>query len=314
VKPMRKSLLYTALLAGSVVLMLPLWWMTAVSLSTEAGARRAMTSGGVMVWPDRVEWSNYPEALKRMGAAAARTEGESEATGGGADRSEQPPVARSRADPWLGFKDALANSVVITTLCVVGNVLSCSLAGYAFARLRFRGSRPLFLVTLATMMLPQQVTMIPLFLVFRGLGWLDTILPLVVPSFFGTAFFIFMFRQFFAQQPEEILEAARIDGASELGVWWRVMLPICKPVAAVTAIFTFIWTWNDFLGPLIYLQSPEKFTLALALNTFKSQFGGVRDAHLLMAASVATMIPCIALFIAAQRHFVRGLNLGAVKG
>src|SRR5690606_3559711 len=275
------------------------------------------------VWPDRMEWGNYPEALKRMGQAAARTEAlegedDAEASEGSTDRSEQRSVAQSsspsRADPWRGFKDALANSVVITTLCVVGNVLSCSLAGYAFARLRFRGSRALFLVTLATMMLPQQVTMIPLFLVFRGLGWLDTILPLVVPSFFGTAFFIFMFRQFFAQQPEEILEAARIDGASELGVWWRIMLPICKPVAAVTAIFTFIWTWNDFLGPLIYLQSPDKFTLALALNTFKSQFGGVRDAHLLMAASVVTMIPCIALFIAAQRHFVRGLNLGAVKG
>ncbi|MFG0285833.1 MAG: carbohydrate ABC transporter permease [Phycisphaerales bacterium JB039] len=310
----RRVMLYAALIAGSVVLMFPLWWMTALSLSTEAEARKAMTSGGVMVWPEKLEWGNYPEALQRMGAAAARTE-ELPGTGAGEEAGGAAPgVQIARADPWLGFKDALANSVVITVLCVVGNVLSCSLVGYAFARLRFRGSRGLFLVTLATMMLPQQVTMIPLFLVFRGLGWLDTILPLVVPAFFGTAFFIFMFRQFFAQQPEEILEAARIDGASEIGVWWRVMLPICRPVAAVTAIFTFIWTWNDFLGPLIYLQSPEKFTLALALNTFKSQFGGVRDAHLLMAASVVTMIPCIALFVAAQRHFVRGLNLGAVKG
>src|SRR5690606_18881917 len=138
---------------GSVVLMFPLWWMTAVSLSTEAGARRAMTGGGVMVWPDRLEWGNYPEALKRMGQAAARTEAleapaeeaasEAELDAASTDRSEQRSVAQAspRADPWLGFKDALANSVVITTLCVVGNVLSCSLAGYAFARLRFRGSR-----------------------------------------------------------------------------------------------------------------------------------------------------------------------------
>jgi multiple sugar transport system permease protein len=292
------GLVYAALLAGSVVLLFPLWWMTAVSLLTEAEARAAM-SGTPQLIPDDPQWSNYPEALRAMGAAAA---------------ADADPDAARASDPWLGFKDALANSVVITSLVVAANVLSCSLVGYAFARLPFRGSRALFLVTLATMMLPHQVTMIPLFLLFRSLGWIDTFLPLVVPAFFGTAFFIFLFRQFFAQVPEELLEAARVDGASEIGVWWRIMLPICKPAAAITAIFTFIWTWNDFMNPLIYLHSPENFTLALALNSFKGQFDPLNDAHLLMAASVVTMIPCVLLFFAAQRHFVQGLGAGAVKG
>merc|ERR1712185_775844 len=122
------------------------------------------------------------------------------------------------------------------------------------------------------MMLPPQVTMIPMFLVFRELGWVDTILPLVVPAFFGNAFFIFMFRQFMAQVPEALVEAARLDGCAHLGVWWRVMLPMCRPVIAITAVFTFIFVWNDFLGPLIYLHSEEKATLAIALNSFRNQY------------------------------------------
>ncbi len=306
-KLLHKVLIYAALLAGSVVLLFPLWWMIAISLSTETDAQAAMSSGasGVLI-PTDPQWQNYPNALKALGSA---TIGEGEVAEG-----VDALVASDRMDPWAGFKDALANSVVITVLCVVGNVLSCSLVGYAFARLPFRGSKALFLIMLATMMLPPQVTMIPLFLLFRSLGWIDTILPLVVPAFFGTAFFIFLFRQFFSQVPEALLEAARVDGASELGVWWRIMLPVCKPTAAITAIFTFIWTWNDFMNPLIYLHSPEHFTLALALNSFKGQFEGLKDAHLLMAASVVTMLPCVVLFLAAQRYFVQGLNLGAVKG
>lgn len=285
------------LIAGSIVLLFPLWWMIVLSLSTEFQARQAMGSSQIRLWPSDPQWSNYPDALKELGTASAA--------------AGSQPLA---IDEWAGFKNALANSIVITSLVVAANIISCSLVGYGFARLRFRGSKPLFLLTLATMMLPHQVTMVPLFLLFRSIGWVDTILPLVVPSFFGTAFFIFMFRQFFSQTPEELLEAGRIDGASELGVWWRIMLPMCKPVAAITAIFSFIWTWNDFMNPLIYLQSPDNFTLALAINTFKSQFGDMNKAHLLMAASVVVMIPCVLLFFAAQRYFVQGLNLGAIKG
>lgn len=303
----RTLLIYFALVTGAIVLLLPLWWMASISLLSEADARAAMSSGSASsLLPRDPHWSNYPQALQSMGAASAAELDPAAA----ADIATETASARA----WNGFLDALANSVVITTLCVLGNVLSCSMVGYALARLRFRGRHTLFLLTIATMMLPSQVTMVPLFLLFRSLGWIDSILPLVVPSFFGSAFFIFMFRQFFSQVPEDLIEAARLDGASNLGIWWRIMLPICRPVAAITAIFTFIWTWNDFMNPLIYLQSPDKFTLALALNTFKSQFGGINKAHLLMAASIVAMLPCIILFFSAQRAFVQGLSSGAVKG
>ncbi len=167
---------------------------------------------------------------------------------------------------------------------------------------------------IATMMLPAQVTMIPMFILFRSFGWIDTLLPLVVPMFFGTPFYVFMFRQFFSQVPEALVEAARIDGCGHLRIWMQIMLPICKPVIAITAIFTFIFAWNDFLGPLIYLQSEDQMTLAVALNSFQNQYGDFREAHYLMAASIVTMIPCIVLFFVAQKQFVGGLSLGAVKG
>jgi len=273
------------LILGTVVMAFPFYWMTVTSLSTSAQAG-ASGSAATFNWlPTDPQFQNYPTALRKVGSR-----------------------------PWLGFADALANTIVITVLCVVGQVLSCSLVGYAFARLRFRGRGPLFVLMIATMMLPVQVTMIPLFLLFRTFGWVDTILPLVVPAFFGTPFFIFMFRQFFAQIPEALVEAARLDGCGHLGVWWRVMLPLCRPVIAITAVFTFIGTWNDFLGPLIYLQSESRMTLAVALNSFQNQYGDFSDMNLLMAASIVTMLPCILLFVVAQRQFVGGLALGAVKG
>jgi multiple sugar transport system permease protein len=196
----------------------------------------------------------------------------------------------------------------------LGTVLSSSLVGMAFARMRFRGSRGMFLVMLGTMMLPAQVTMIPLFLLFRNLGWVDTMLPLVVPAFFGSAYFIFMYRQFIAQVPEALLEAARLDGLGWLGIWWHVILPLTRPVTAITAVFTFIGCWNDFLSPLIYLQSDDQATLSVALNSFRNQFGGINKVNLLLAASLTTMIPCILLFLAAQKQFIEGLGKGAVKG
>lgn len=273
------------LLGGSIVMLFPFWWMFVTSLSTPAEASASASASGFKWWPGDPQWQNYPNALKRMGSK-----------------------------PWHGFADALANTTVITSLVVIGQVFSCSLVGYAFARLRFRGRKPAFILMIATMMLPTQVTMIPLFILFRWMGWIDTFLPLVVPMFFGGPFFIFMFRQFFAQVPEALIEAARIDGCGHLRIWYQIMLPICKPVIAITAIFTFIFAWNDFMGPLIYLQSQDQMTLAVALHSFQNQYGDFRDAHYLMAASVVTMIPCIVLFFVAQKQFVSGLTLGGVKG
>ena len=156
---------------------------------------------------------------------------------------------------------------------------------------------------LSTMMLPYQVTMIPVFVMFRWAGMIDTFWPLILPQWFASPFFAFMFRQFFAQVPEELMEAARIDGASNWTIYWRMMLPLSGPVIAIVAIFTFMTTWNDFLAPLIYLNSAENRTLALALNSFNGQYG-VTSANLLMAASFVAMLPCIVLFFAAQRYFV----------
>ncbi|MCP4247147.1 MAG: carbohydrate ABC transporter permease [bacterium] len=281
----QKLSILALLIGGSLVMLFPFWWMFVTSLSTPAEASASATAAGYNWWPGDAQWQNYPNALRRMGST-----------------------------PWHGFADALANTTVITSLVVIGQVFSCSLVGYAFARLRFRGRKPAFIVMIATMMLPAQVTMIPMFILFRWLGWIDTFLPLVVPLFFGGPFYIFMFRQFFAQVPEALVEAARIDGCGHLRIWFQIMLPICKPVIAITAIFTFIFAWNDFLGPLIYLQSENQMTLAVALNSFQNQYGDFRDAHYLMAASVVTMIPCIVLFFVAQKQFVSGLTLGGVKG
>jgi ABC-type glycerol-3-phosphate transport system permease component len=153
-----------------------------------------------------------------------------------------------------------------------------------------------------------------MFILFRWFGWINTMLPLIVPMFFGLPFYIFMFRQFFAQVPQALVEAAVIDGCGHFGIWWRIMLPMCRPVIAITAIFVFIFVWNDFLGPLIYLHSEEQMTLAVALNSFKNQYGDFQASHLLMAASIVTMIPCIVLFFVAQKQFIGGLTLGAVKG
>jgi multiple sugar transport system permease protein len=325
-KRLKSIAVHAVLIAGGLVLLFPLWWMVSISLSTPERAQRALGSALSTDWlPAHPQWGNYVETLKFMGAARTAEEmqdvgGEAGAPGNpGAPRPARPPLwlglLTGKIDPqWGGFVDALANTIVVTFWTVIGTVLSCSLVGYAFARLRFRGRGALFLVMLATMMLPGQVTMIPVFLLFRSLGWVDTFLPLIVPAFFGNAFFVFMFRQFFLQIPQDVLDAARIDGAGHFQIWWRIMLPMSLPVVIITALFTFLGVWNDFMGPLIYLHSPEKATLALALNSFKTQFGGVDKAHLLMAGSVITMIPCILLFFVGQRYFVKGLNLGAVKG
>ncbi|MEO0964268.1 MAG: carbohydrate ABC transporter permease [Planctomycetota bacterium] len=275
---LRKAIAYAVLIAGAILLLTPFFWLVSSSLKTD------QEISNLSQWlPTVPQWGNYYESLQRMGL---------------------------EVNGWFISFPALANTIVVTVVSVVGQVLSCSLAGYGFARYRFPGKNKAFAVMLATMMLPPQVTMIPTFLLFRQLGMIDSLLPLVIPAFFGSPFFIFMFRQFFAQVPESLLEAARIDGASHLQVYARIMLPLSKPVIAITAIYTFMFAWNDFLGPLIYLNSPEMRTLALELNAFSGQYG-VESRELLMAASFITMLPCIVLFFAAQRYF---MDTGATSG
>ncbi len=272
---------YATLVGGAVMLLVPFFWLVSNSLKTDQEVSKIS-----QLLPETAQWGNYPEALRRLGM---------------------------EAEGWAVYFPALSNTVVITVLCVLGQVLSSSLVGYGFARYRFQGRDTTFMIMLATMMLPAQVTMIPVFLLFRGLGWVDTLLPLIVPAFFGTPFFIFMFRQFFSQVPEELLEAARIDGAGHLATWWRIMLPLSGPVIAIVAIYTFMFTWNDFMTPLIYLNSPENRTLALELNSFNGQYG-VENRELLMAASCITMLPCVLLFFAAQRYFVDNGASTGLKG
>jgi multiple sugar transport system permease protein len=265
----RKGVILTLLCVGSLMFLVPFYFVLNGSLKPEAEV-----AAGDFVTPVRApQFGNYPAAL---------------------------------APDKMNFWPALSNTVVITTLTIVGQVISCSLVGFGFARFRFRGRGILFVLMLSTMMLPAQVTMIPVFVLFRSLGMVDSIWPLVIPAWLASPFYVFMFRQFFAQIPEELLEAARIDGCGALRIYWRILLPLSGPVIAIVAIYTFLHSWNDFMGPLIYLNDPGQRTLALALNGFRGQYGAT-DAHLLLAASVVCMLPCVALFFAAQRYFVQSV-------
>lgn len=269
---------YAVLVLGSIAFLIPFYFVVNGSLKSEA----EVAAGNYVRLPDSIgdiRWSNYPRALSRE---------------------------------KMNFRPALANTVVVTVLCVLGQIISCSLVGFGFARFRFRGRTILFMVMLSTMMLPAQVTMIPVFILFRSLGMIDSFWPLIIPAWLASPFFVFMFRQFFAQIPEELVEAARIDGASNWRIYWQLMMPLSGPVIAIVAIYTFLGAWNDFLGPLIYLNSPENRTLALALNAFKGQYG-TTDVQLLMAASVVCMLPCVILFFAAQRYFVESVAMTGLK-
>lgn len=205
------------------------------------------------------------------------------------------------------------NTMRIVTLNLVAILLSASFCGYGFARIRFPGRDFWFALVLATLMIPYFVLMVPQFIMFSRLDWVDTIYPLTIPYFFGGgAFNIFLFRQFFRSLPEELADAGRIDGCTEFGIYWRVMMPLCKPALATVAVFTFLATWNDYIGPLLYLRSDYNFTVAIGLATFR---GVMRtEWNLLMAASTAMILPVILLFFFAQRYFVDGLVLSGLKG
>lgn len=209
----------------------------------------------------------------------------------------------------------LWNTIVITVPVMAATALSSALVAYGFARFRFPGRDLLFSLCLATMMLPGQVTMIPLYILFARLGWVDTYLPLIVPALFGSPFYIFLLRQFFLTIPKDSEEAALIDGASRLRIWWSIILPQARPALATVLIFTFIGTWNDFFGPLLYLNSPEKATLTLGLNLMKTQVlgSGVVEWNVLMAGSLLVLLPNVVLFFVAQQHFIKGISMGASK-
>jgi ABC-type glycerol-3-phosphate transport system permease component len=218
-------------------------------------------------------------------------------------------IAAWTAVPTATF---LENTAIITCGAGIGELVSSSLVAYGFARLRFPGRDALFMVCLSTMMLPYVVLIIPLFIMFRTVHWIDTFWPLIVPGWFGVPFFIFMLRQYFLTLPRELDEAAKIDGAGVLRIWWSILLPLLKPALAAVGIFSFIGHWNDFLGPLIFLNSQDKYTVALGVNMFFGEFQVHMD--LVMAYSVMVTLPIVLVFFIFQRYFVQGIALTGLTG
>lgn len=215
----------------------------------------------------------------------------------------------------MPFGRFMLNTSFITALNIVGNLLSCSIVAYAFARLKARGKNLLFFFVLSTMMLPYQVTMIPQFILFRTLKWVDTFLPLIVPGFFANAYQVFLLRQFFLTIPKDLDDAAAIDGCSVIGIYWRIIMPLSQPIIITTMLMSFLYHWNDFLAPLIYLNSEQNKTVALGLaSVLAYPAGGQGRWEVLMAASTIALIPCIVLFFIGQKFFIQGITLTGLKG
>ncbi len=276
VRVLRIGALYVALLAIGALFATPVAWMLSSSLHTLPD----VFAQPYRWLPAVLQWDNYVRAVTIL------------------------PV------PLF-----LWNTILITVPVMAATALSSALVAYGFARFRFPGRDLLFSLCLATMMLPGQVTMIPLYILFARLGWVDTYLPLIVPALFGSPFYIFLLRQFFLTIPKDSEEAALIDGASRLRIWWSIILPQARPALATVLIMTFIGTWNDFFGPLLYLNSPEKATLTLGLNLMKTQVlgSGVVEWNVLMAGSLLVLLPNVVLFFLAQQHFIKGISMGASK-
>ncbi|WP_339202691.1 carbohydrate ABC transporter permease [Bacillus sp. FSL K6-1366] len=205
----------------------------------------------------------------------------------------------------VDFGQYYLNSIIVTVATVIGTVLSSTLVAYGFARIKGKGRDVWFILLLATMMLPPQVTMIPVYMIFAKLGWTNTFLPLIVPAFFGNAYFIFLLRQFFKTIPKELEESAYLDGCSTLGIFWRIVLPLSTPAVITVALLSFMWTWNDFLGALIYLNDDSKFTLALGILQFKGAL--LIEWGPMMAASVLIILPLIIMFFVGQKYFIEGI-------
>jgi multiple sugar transport system permease protein len=210
------------------------------------------------------------------------------------------------------FSHYLINTMIVVFFGTIGTVVSCTLVAYGFARFRSKAMPILFLLLLSTIMLPPQVTLIPTFIVFKKIGWYDTLLPLIVPAFFANAWDVFLLRQFFMTLPTELDDAARIDGCGPFGILWHVIIPQSYPVLATVTIFSVLYAWNDFYAPLIYLQSQEHWTLALGLQSFNAVY--TNQGNLLMAASTLMVIPPILMFFFAQKLFIQGVVISGIKG
>ena len=264
---------YLLLFAGGAVLMIPLFWMVSTSIKPQD-----QIYSFPIVWiPRQIVWENYPLVFDSV------------------------PFARY-----------LLNSATLSVLGIVGNVVGSSLAAYGFARFRFPGRTLLFVIMLSTLMVPAWVTMIPTFIIFKELGWLNTYLPLLVPHYFAQPFYTFLLRQFFLAIPKEIDEAARIDGASTLRIFWQIYLPLSNAALITVAIFAFFYHWNELLMPLIYLQTQDLFPVALGIASFISQQN--QNFALMMAAALIAMAPLLIIFFFAQRLFIQGVVMTGVKG
>jgi multiple sugar transport system permease protein/sn-glycerol 3-phosphate transport system permease protein len=262
-----------ALTLGSFLVLLPVIWTILTSLKT---AQQTLAIPPVWFFPP--QWGNYAEVLR-----------------------------------IVPFQNYALNTAIVVTGVVVGTLLSCSFSAYGFARLRAPGRNAIFGVLMATMMLPSTVTLVPTYIAFNKIGWLNTFLPLVIPAFFGSAFFIFMFRQFYLSIPRELEEAARIDGAGYFRIWWSIFLPLSMPVIATVTVFTFVGTYNDFFGPLIYLTDESKWTISVALSTFGGSPRIGPQLHMLTAATMIAAAPSIIVFLLAQRYYVNGISVAGVN-
>lgn len=275
-----RFLIYTILILLGITWIFPLYWMVSSSLKDDP---QIYTTPPVLI-PNPVFWNNFYDAWTRF-----------------------------------DFNQAAFNSVFLYSLPVtIFTLISSMIVAYGFAKIPWHGRDALFWVCIATMMLPWQVTMVPLFIIFKNLGWINTYWPFVVPSLFGNAYFIFLLRQFFLSIPEELSDAARIDGSSEFGILWRIILPLSKPAIAVVLLFRFLWSWNDYLGPLIYINSEAMQPLALAIyrmRTLALSMGTTSMAYPhLMAVSTLVALPIILIFIFAQRTFIEGISTTGLKG
>lgn len=264
---------FLAVLFCAILFALPLFWMIVTSLK----ALDEVFADPLVWWPRQVIWSNYPDALSQF--------------------------------PFWRY---LRNTITIAVPVAIGTSLSSAVVAYAFSRLRWRGRDAVFYLILGTLMIPNWVTLVPLYILFNRMGWLDTYKPLIVPSFFGDPFSIFLLRQFFLRQPQELVDAARVDGASHFRVFAQIMLPLSRPALVVVALFAFINSWTDFFNPLIYLSTPEKYTLQVGLFSF---FGlHVVNWPGLMAAAAVILAPIAIIFILAQRAFIEGITFTGLRG
>lgn len=277
-----RLLVYTTLVAITIAFLMPLVWMVATSLKSQAEASRAT-------------FSLLPDEPSKIFQNA---------------RDNYSAVWN---DPVVRFPLYLRNTLIIAGLSVIGMTLSSAIVAYGFARLEWRGKKAMFALVLATMMIPFPVVMGPMFLLFSWLGWIGSLKPLWVPAFFANGFNVFMLRQFFMGIPKDLDEAARIDGCGNWGIFWKVIVPLSKPALAVVALFHFVFVWNDFLAPLIFLRNQDQFTLALGLQLYQSKAGQTPWNHL-MAASTLVIAPVLVLFILTQGALVKSVATTGIKG